>query len=922
MTLESNANVTNELILGAEALAAGRTLGLTDDETLATRRATIRRNIERRRADRENREGNRALAEQILAENDASFRAKGQLTEFERQLALGSNVSGDIDDQAWAFGEDAAYEKDLKGIKLEKKPRRPQDDNQSYTREEKVRNDVLGKDFLQSAEQLQQNEGRSRQQVGIGGMRDALNRLEMAKDQYGFAAFGAEGPEMERLYYRLKEDLGDNQQRIRDQSAARDANNRDQRQANVLKQLQNDQKAAADAEKIRNRGGGLPRQLADEDIGNIAEVRSLGVAGGAGHGVLAPGNYQVVRDVNPASFERAIPLIGKDGMPIAHFERVGDQLLQLGNDVNSPDSSNALNAPKATPMQEWVVKNQPAFGKNNVFGEPQVEVNDLMQMVGDRVRGLQGFGYEGVGNPRTFGEFDQMINAVAARGQKLGKQFFRFDKDQKKNIGVTNPGVDEVMNLLRIPPSDREKLAWALRQQQLVNQPVKVPGSTEGRLLNEEDKELFARREDRPLAKGSREGVVMNAAEMRADGGTPIDMITNERFGRGKNAKGVRAALAAINDNAVIEALYAKGQLFDIADKDVRIKGELIQRKGQKVLLPEAARLIAGARQARNDAQMPMQGAIKGEKPERARFIRGDVRGLNEDQLMSKFGPQRGVQAAEVQRRAVEDESLRRKESAIQLDPIAIEQRKRDSQIADVARKGSNNAEDRVIGQLYKDMRYGREFDAPADFVEGKGFVPGAKRGEVLRVPPRSSFVADNSPAARAPGKMIDGERVTMPGRPNFRRPVQETREAPVPMSIAPEPGAGTGNQPAPMVDAGGSGLKPPTRRVVGASPSSNPQPESQSKYYDGGDARYDVVTRFDTDPFRSSGFADPNPQKTFDDTINQSKEVGKKVFNSVKDFATSPRHQRGRRVLYGIGGGTGALATILNLVNKEEEQV
>ena len=109
-------------------------------------------------------------------------------------------------------------------------------------------------------------------------------------------------------------------------------------------------------------------------------------------------------------------------------------------------------------------------------------------------------------------------------------------------------------------------------------------------------------------------------------------------------------------------------------------------------------------------------------------------------------------------------------------------------------------------------MKYGREFDAPADYVEGEGFVPGAKRGDVLRVPPRSAFVGDDSPgAARAPGKMVDGERVTLPGRPNFRRPVQETQPAVVPMSIAPEPGAGTGSQVAPMIDAGGSGSKPPT---------------------------------------------------------------------------------------------------------------
>ena len=175
-------------------------------------------------------------------------------------------------------------------------------------------------------------------------------------------------------------------------------------------------------------------------------------------------------------------------------------------------------------------------------------------------------------------------------------------------------------------------------------------------------------------------------------------MINNEKVGRGKKAKGVRAGLAAINDEGVMNALNEQGQLIDVADKDVFIKDKLVQRKGQKVLLPEAARIIAGAQQARNDAQMPMQAAIKGEGPERARFIRGADRGLNEAQLIAKHGGLRGAQAAEIQRRAVEDEGLRRKEASAKTDPIAVEQRKRDAEIAKVAKQGRYNAEDRVIG--------------------------------------------------------------------------------------------------------------------------------------------------------------------------------------------------------------------------------
>ena len=45
-------------------------------------------------------------------------------------------------------------------------------------------------------------------------------------------------------------------------------------------------------------------------------------------------------------------------------------------------------------------------------------------------------------------------------------------------------------------------------------------------------------------------------------------------------------------------------------------------------------------------------------------------------------------------------------------------------------------------------------------------------------------------------------------------------------------------------------------------------------------------------------------------------------VNNQQTKFGLDPRTKSGRRIGYGIGGGTTALATILNLANNEEEQV
>ena len=74
VTLEN----TQEIINGAEVIAAGRTLGMTDDEAIETKRQTLRRNIEQRRADRAEREGNREAAQQFLASDEAKFASKGR----------------------------------------------------------------------------------------------------------------------------------------------------------------------------------------------------------------------------------------------------------------------------------------------------------------------------------------------------------------------------------------------------------------------------------------------------------------------------------------------------------------------------------------------------------------------------------------------------------------------------------------------------------------------------------------------------------------------------------------------------------------------------------------------------------------------------------------------------------------------------
>ena len=102
-------------------------MGLDDNETLETKRATMRRDQRRRREQRGQREGNRAAAEQFLAEDTASFQTKG------RNRTTDGNVRGVRVDEDYPdpFGgyEERVYDDD--GVLRE--TRRAEEDFQTYS---------------------------------------------------------------------------------------------------------------------------------------------------------------------------------------------------------------------------------------------------------------------------------------------------------------------------------------------------------------------------------------------------------------------------------------------------------------------------------------------------------------------------------------------------------------------------------------------------------------------------------------------------------------------------------------------------------------------------------------------------------------------------------------------------------------------
>ncbi len=659
MTLEANGLSSDILRLGAEQAAAGKTLGLSPEETFNLQQHLRERGIKQVRAD-----------------------------EYTPD-PFGEAPEQAFDDRGQKVGEARRPQDDFRPA--DTKPGRNSGRN-LLVREEKVRGGSLPEEFLTPNEVSESSEGRKRgfldaenlggpggdREVRVNpgagaqgrGVADALAQLRMGQEQYGSAAF----PGIDRAIERLEEDnqpgkVGlQNERKLAAGLVAADAR--------PFNTGEIDKIVAAE---LNNRFGGefgwnqpVRAMPIDARVKAEAEIR----AGLEGRG----GQDPLMQMVNENAAIRRAERQGREGDQ--RGQRILDEMDEIRNignvkdrgpagevefvkPVNTPDTAQAVNAPQGPlpKQQRWMVDNLPDFGREggDSFGFPQVGILEEGKLFADRLRGM------GANVPRAevrnVNELQQAADFVIRQAAEKGERLGRFDRETGGMVFTDNPGIQEVLYKLRYSDGEVQRLANAMNQ-------VEMQGIAGG--PNTTRAEMFAERVPGGIGRGVQ--VYGNNPNMRADNGVPLALIKNEKVGRGKAAKGVRAELANIGPEDVVRQLDAAGMLYT---QDA---------SGQKVMLPEAANAIAGAEAARGDAQMAIQGGIKGEVP-RANFIRGDVRQMGRPERVRKFGKENADAAGKVEANFLAgEESRRRKAAGQQIVEIRPQRRGGNTGFPDVSR--------------------------------------------------------------------------------------------------------------------------------------------------------------------------------------------------------------------------------------------
>lgn len=437
------------LIKGAELAGAGRSLGLSEEETLAATSRQYRRQQQRdayrNKHDQQARweQSQKTLRDEGFAVNspDTDVVNAGDLTEIDQVFGLTDYEEGFRD-------MDADMGRDPSEPEYERKGTRRYKSGKEYPIGNRVRPEETSDYQPQVAPK--------------SSLVDAFNALK-----------GAEASGAIDARDRLTRDIEGGTDMDRERFLAAELAQADRANTDPEMVQYNNFQSEAESQRIARDyfGGYGSGSMADEAIGRIAEIRKLG-----GAGALAAGeNAQVVRYDSGQGVGNAVM---RDGV---YFDpNTNNPIAIQGPDTpaafqgaNTPNTGQIANAPTPQNAATWIQANLPSPREGGrVFNDyPQVDITTATTNFAQKLRELDGFGLGNISsNIRSPQEMDKVIQYVVNKADQQGKPLY-IKNEQGKNVRRPQAGAEEVMQLLRMSGPEQEQLANALYQVEMSQNP-------------------------------------------------------------------------------------------------------------------------------------------------------------------------------------------------------------------------------------------------------------------------------------------------------------------------------------------------------------------------------------------------------------------------------------------------------------------
>lgn len=437
---------TEILLKGAAKAAAGKELGLEEEQVLAAVSRQFTR--DRQRAAYANR--NQSLAD--WEQKSKTLVDEGFEVQKEESDVLYDGAETEIDR---AFG----YE---------------QSDLQNYLVDDREFEAGEGGELVRKAYETTAEPVASK-----SALRDALATLRSGTSQYGYDMF----PGSADVEGRLETHLSGGFDRAAEASLARDIVQRDSARFDPEVRQYNDFQSAAEADNIARDSYTVngPGAMADEAIGRIAEIRKLGGAGALAAGEMAQTvRYSDGSDIGNAVLRNGTFFDPNTNNPIAIQ---GPETPAVFQGANTPNTQQVVNAPAPQNAATWMQANLPqAREGGRVFNDyPQVDITTATTNFAQKLRELDGFGLGNISeNIRSPQELDRVISFIANKARETGKPLYLRDEESGTNRRSANPGAQEVMQLLRMSPGEQEQLANALYQVEMSQDPTAYRARTQG----------------------------------------------------------------------------------------------------------------------------------------------------------------------------------------------------------------------------------------------------------------------------------------------------------------------------------------------------------------------------------------------------------------------------------------------------------